>query len=106
MDVLLAESEAQGVDVVEATASPASTRAPSVVVYGEALVRGAPTRLSARIAELAPNLPIVTYAGATVQPARDGRGRRLTAGGPFDAEALVRSIVCAVGAGGESAATG
>ena len=106
MHVLLAESAEQGVDVIAGTMGRSSTRAPAVVVYGEALVRGAPAHLKSRIAELAPDLPIVTYGGATVQPAGNGQRRRLTAGGPFDAEALVRSIVYAVGAGGENSATG
>lgn len=106
MDVLLADSAEQGLEVIAATAAPSSTRAPAVVVYGEAMVRGTPARLKAQIAELAPELPIVTYGGATVQPASDGRRRRLTEGGPFDAEALVGSIVYAVGAGGANTATG
>ena len=104
MQVLLADSAEQGLDVIEAAAQ-SSTSAPDVVVYGEALVRGAPARLKTQIAELAPELPLVTYGGATVQPASNGR-RRLTAGGPFDAEALVRSIVYAIGAGGANSATG
>lgn len=90
-EVLLADSEAQGLDLLKS-----GRQLPDVVVHGDALVREAPQRLAARVEQIVPGMPVVTYGGATVLPRISGRRRQLSAEAPFDAEALVQEMQFAV----------
>ncbi len=90
-EVLLADSEAEGLDLLQS-----GRQLPDIVVHGDALVREAPTRLASRVEQIVPGMPVVTYGGATVLPRISGRRRQLSAGAPFDAEALVQEMQFAV----------
>jgi len=90
-EVLLANSEAEGLDLLQA-----GRQLPDVVVHGSALVREALGRLAERVEQIAPGTPVVTYGGATVLPRMSGRRRPLSAVAPCDAEALVQEMQFAV----------